>query len=116
MRFQPFKPRVTQQSVKVNRYNYLLQAEFPIAWSPAQFLNDSSLANPIATPLNDINYVVSGTDANGCTNSDSVQLYVTPAPILTITPNDTSICIGESVSLTVTGATTYVMVSFCLFK
>jgi gliding motility-associated-like protein len=43
-------------------------------WSPATGLNNSNIANPVATPLNTTLYKVIGKDINGCANSDTVTV------------------------------------------
>ena len=45
-------------------------------WSPATGLNNSNIANPIATPANTILYSVTGKDINGCSGSDTVTVKV----------------------------------------
>lgn len=45
-------------------------------WTPANTLTSSTGANPIATPTSDTKYIVTGTDANGCKNKDSVMVLV----------------------------------------
>jgi hypothetical protein len=53
-------------------------------------------------------YIVTGTDTNGCANTDTTFLAVGSAPNIsfTITANDT-VCPGGSVTLSGTGATTF---------
>ena len=46
------------------------------------------------------------TDNNGCSNLDSSAITVNPQPIISIT-NDTAICVGESVTLSANGGTSY---------
>ena len=45
-------------------------------WSPAFALNNSSIANPLANPVSSTTYYVTGTDNNGCSNTDSIKLVV----------------------------------------
>jgi gliding motility-associated-like protein len=45
-------------------------------WSPSQWLNKTNGTNPVATPFDDITYVVTGTNDAGCINSDSVRITV----------------------------------------
>ena len=53
------------------------------------------------------NYTLTVTDANSCTVSGTVTI-VQPSPLsLTVSPVSPSVCIGSSLSLTATGATTY---------
>jgi gliding motility-associated-like protein len=47
-------------------------------WSPSSGLNSSTAANPTASPLSTITYIVTGTDANGCKNIDSITITVIP--------------------------------------
>jgi gliding motility-associated-like protein len=51
-------------------------------------------------------YVVLGTDANGCKNTDTVTVTVNPLPVITLTPNS-SVCIGNSIQLTANGGNSY---------
>ena len=51
-------------------------------------------------------YTVTGTDANGCENTASVEVTVNALPTVTIS-GETAFCEGGSTTLTATGATTY---------
>jgi hypothetical protein len=53
-------------------------------------------------------YTVTGTDMNGCSNTASVTVNVHALPAVTATATDNDLCIGESVTLTGGGASTYV--------
>jgi len=61
----------------------VLQSLFPtgqtFSWSPALGLNDSTLASPTFTPLQNGTYsfAVKATDNNGCSNTDTVTVDVT---------------------------------------
>jgi gliding motility-associated-like protein len=46
------------------------------SWTPASTLSNPNISNPIASPSADIKYIVTGTDANGCKNQDSVMVLV----------------------------------------
>jgi len=46
------------------------------SWTPAAGLDNPANFNPIATPTETTLYYVSGTDANGCSNIDSVLVVV----------------------------------------
>jgi gliding motility-associated-like protein len=52
------------------------------------------------TPTSTQTYVVSGTNAQGCIGSDTVVVNVLPPPVISITATATSICAGDSISLT----------------
>jgi gliding motility-associated-like protein len=46
------------------------------AWLPSTYLNCTSCANPLATPLRSTNYIVEVTNNIGCTAKDTVSIYV----------------------------------------
>jgi hypothetical protein len=46
------------------------------SWSPATGLDDPNIANPTASPDSSICYTVTGTDANGCSDTDDVCVTV----------------------------------------
>ncbi len=75
-------------------------------WTPSTGLGCTNCSNPTATPTTTTDYIVTGTDANGCANDDTVRVNVDPLPTVNA-GNDTSICIGFSVNLQATGAHTY---------
>ena len=68
------------------------------SWSPDTGLSDASIANPFAAPntATVIDYQVTVTDANGCMNSDTVQITVNPI-VPTDAGADTTICHGDPV-------------------
>jgi len=88
--------------------NTVLQANGGVnyQWTPTNGLSNPNISNPTASPLLTTSYTVSGTDANGCQNTSSVNVTVNPLPVVTISPS-TSICIGGSTNLTANGANTY---------
>lgn len=75
------------------------------SWSPATGLSCTSCSDPLATPAATTIYTVVGTDANGCSDTDEVTIVVNPLPVLSSPAQ--SVCKGDSVQLSVTGATTY---------
>lgn len=75
-------------------------------WSPAGSLNNAGLPNPLANPTSTTVYTVVGTDANGCSNVDSVTVTVNTLANGSFSP-DTAICIGESVTLSASGFSQY---------
>ena len=77
------------------------------SWSPVNNLNNNTGAIVKASPPSSTLYFVTGTDNNGCSNIDSINVVVNPLPVLTISPSSSTICAGDSVSLTVSGASTY---------
>ena len=43
-------------------------------WAPASSLNNAASATPIASPVNNTTFTVTGTDTNGCSNTASVTV------------------------------------------
>lgn len=77
------------------------------SWSPASGLSCTSCVSPVATPTATTSYILTGTNATGCTNKDTVIVTVNPLPVVSAGPN-VSVCPGGSSTLTATGAATYV--------
>lgn len=73
-------------------------------WSPSSGLSSTSILNPIATPTSTKTYVLSATDADGCTNYDSVLVYVNTIANAT---RDTTICYNDSVQVGITALAGY---------
>jgi gliding motility-associated-like protein len=71
-------------------------------WSPAYSLSCDRCAITIASPVRDTTYAVVGTDANGCSNKDSVRVTVIQHVPVNAAEKHT-ICEGDSVQLGVTG-------------
>jgi gliding motility-associated-like protein len=69
-------------------------------------LNDYNIPDPIASPTVTTNYMVTGTDANGCQATDFVEVTVNPRPIVTASP-DIYIYEGDCVGLSAGGASAY---------
>ena len=68
---------------------------------------NNSVQNGVAfTPSTTQTYTVTGTDANGCTNTSQVQVAVNALPTVSAGSNQT-VCEGTSVTLSGSGANTY---------
>lgn len=52
-------------------------------------------------------YTVTATGINGCTTTANVPVTVYPSPIISILPSNPLLCLGDSLQLTASGATTY---------
>ncbi|REJ84858.1 MAG: PKD domain-containing protein [Bacteroidetes bacterium] len=59
------------------------------------------------SPGGSTTYIVSGTDMNGCSSTDTVVVNILPVPNVNAGA-DRTICIGGSVTLTATGASSYI--------
>ena len=71
------------------------------SWSPA--ITDGSAFTPLVTNT----YTVTGTSASGCTATADTTITVVAGPNITVTAGVTSICEGESVTISATGADSY---------
>ena len=75
-------------------------------WSPAATLSSANGSTVSATPATTTTYSVTG--HNGvCSNTAAVTVSVNASASVTITPNNPSICSGQSTTLTATGGSTY---------
>ena len=74
-------------------------------WTPATALNNSSIANPLASPTTTTEYTVTAS-LEGCNVSGKIRVIVNPTPI----PNagaDADICFGQNARLSASGGTSY---------
>lgn len=70
------------------------------SWNP-------SIENGVAfTPSTTATYTLTGTDVNGCSNSDVLTVTVNPNPLVNA-GSDLTICSGSQISLNGSGANTY---------
>lgn len=70
--------------------------------------NTGSTASVIVvTPTASTSYTLVGTVSQGCGDTASTSLTVHPVPNLTVAANQSSICLGETTTLTVSGALSY---------
>ena len=75
-------------------------------WSPATGLSSTTAATPSASPTTTTTYTVTVTDNFGCTGTDQITVNVRSGPFVVPGPART-ICRGQSVQISVTGAGTY---------
>ena len=68
-------------------------------WYPSQGVSDTSIANPLVTPGKTGYYYVRAIAANSCATLDSVLLTTKRPASFTITPAQASVCIGDSVQI-----------------
>ncbi len=76
-------------------------------WSPGITLSDSTISNPIATPLQSIKYTVYVEDGNACSASDDITVTVVSDLAVQIFPPNPDICMGGSIQLTASGGSSY---------
>jgi hypothetical protein len=72
------------------------------SWTPATGLSATTGSSVLATPTVTTKYYVTGTDANGCVNTDSTTITVAEAASLSVAVDKNSVCAGDSVHLTST--------------
>ena len=79
------------------------------SWSPAFFLNNPNIPDPIANPNRTIRYVVTVRDTLGCPKpaTDTVVVTVSPKIIADAGPRDTIIVVGQPLQLNGTGGQFY---------
>ena len=75
-------------------------------WNADPTLSGLLIADPDATPIVETEYVVTGTDGDGCQDRDTVIVSLFTEPTVDAGPNE-SVCIGDSIHLNATGATDY---------
>ena len=75
-------------------------------WSPVAGLDTAQGIQVQAGPSTLTVYTVTGTDANGCSNTSTHTVDVLPLPVLSVSPG-TTICAGDTTVLQVSGASTY---------
>ncbi len=81
------------------------QGPFVYQWTPAAGLSDSTIANPVALPVDTTIYYLSVTDALGCVAYDSVTVAMAHAEVLSITGLNPKYCVDAgNVNLTATPA------------
>ncbi len=111
-------PQSSVQSVTVNALPTITAADVTIcpggsatiiANGAQTYIWDNGLgvgSTQTVTPQVTTTYTVTGTDANGCENSTSMDVIIEPSAAI-VASNDTSICAGELVSISATGGVNY---------
>ncbi|MEI7801573.1 MAG: PKD domain-containing protein, partial [Bacteroidota bacterium] len=77
-------------------------------WVPNTGLSSSTGNTVTANPTTTTTYTVTGTSGLNCNDDDTIVVNVLPLPVINSNPANPSICIGESVSITLSGAVNYV--------
>lgn len=72
-------------------------------WTPSTGLSDPFIANPVATAIDTITYIVAVVDPNGCAAADAITLYELPIPDVDAGPDQT-MCAGDTVQLQGSGS------------
>jgi len=72
-------------------------------WTPAIGLSNANIFNPTADPIVPTEYIVEGTDANGCANTDTVFVDVFNVDAI----GDTIICVGDQAPIGAIGGVSW---------
>jgi len=75
------------------------------SWSPAEGLNNATIANPIFNGTKTTEYIVTGKNGN-CSDSKKVIITVNEKPTISVSENR-EICAGDTVHLSAKGALEY---------
>ena len=70
-------------------------------WTPATGLSSTTVANPVASPPANQTYYVTGTDTNGCQNTDSITIFDLDPTLNLIVDTSKSICDFDTTTLAV---------------
>jgi hypothetical protein len=76
-------------------------------WTPQAGLSNTTGSSAYAKPASTTVYTIVGADAIGCTNMTTVTVNVLTLPTVTVTPDTSFLCPGESVTLTASGASDF---------
>lgn len=87
---------ITLSATGATSYNWLTDAT----------LSCITCVSPVASPLNNTTYYVTGTNSYGCTASDSITVVVKQPANVSIDAPDT-VCMGTTIYLRATGAEVY---------
>jgi len=73
------------------------------AWTPATGLSNAAIANPVALPSTTTDYIVTVTNSNGCSTTDTVTVNILTSPgTVTIASSQTApICVSGSATLNI---------------
>lgn len=71
-------------------------------WNPGNTTTNPAIVSPTATTI----YTVTGANV-ACSRTQTVSVTVNPAPSLTLSPLSTGICLGQSITVSASGASTY---------
>ncbi|MBA3663391.1 MAG: gliding motility-associated C-terminal domain-containing protein [Bacteroidetes bacterium] len=72
-------------------------------WNPGGTVSSSIVITPTITS----SYSIIASDATGCISTTTLSYFVTQTPTINLSPTFTNICIGKTLTLTASGATSY---------
>ncbi|BAV07195.1 gliding motility-associated C-terminal domain-containing protein [Filimonas lacunae] len=77
------------------------------SWLPNTAISNATVSNPVVTPIVTTRYVVTGAAANGCTQTASVLITVNEPAVFGLSPEQATICEGDTVTLVASGGDAY---------
>jgi PKD repeat protein len=81
---------------------------FSYSWSPTVGIASPGAGSTSANPTSTTNYTLTTTiTSTGCSSTTPVTVTVNPVPAVGVIPSIPTICVGGSITLTASGATTY---------
>jgi len=100
--------QVTKDSLICKGQNIKLQANGAVSynWSPAIGLSSTNIATPIASPLINTQYTVTGTSIKGCFSKQTVAVNVKQPFVITYS-RPAILCAGQGKRIEAKGASTY---------
>ncbi|MBA3900323.1 MAG: gliding motility-associated C-terminal domain-containing protein, partial [Bacteroidetes bacterium] len=78
-------------------------SNFSYKFTPGNFTVFPFKVAPVTTTT----YIAESTDVNGCASSDTITINVNPLPVVSLALGTNPICIGNSASITASGADNY---------
>ncbi|OJW81678.1 MAG: hypothetical protein BGO69_14290 [Bacteroidetes bacterium 46-16] len=91
--------------VPLNAVTTPLNQTYTYSWSPATYLSDAAIQNPVSTPTvqNDVTYVVTADPgAVGCARTDTITIHELPNDFALLNP-DTVVCVGGLIQVRANG-------------
>lgn len=82
---------------------------YTVNWTNATTLSNGTNLTPNASPTASTTYVATVTSPFGCIKTDSVTINVNPPPTLTLSPGDTSVCLGNSLNFAIESTCMYTL-------
>ncbi len=76
-------------------------------WSPSGGISSTTDSVVTANPVVSTTYIIIGTNSYGCTDSTKVPVTINSNPLLSVTPLTPVICTGDSITMTASGALSY---------
>jgi hypothetical protein len=98
-------PNVTVNSSTIcNGQSALLTAAGATTYT---WSNAATTTTVSVNPTTNTSYTVTGVNANGCSKSATTSVVVNPTPTVSVVSSASLICVGQSATLTPSGASTY---------